>query len=107
MSFVARSVLWELRHLETLQLSGTGATRLCDDWRHGMPALQRLHLIDNNVTALLLPDITWPQRNLTVDLSGNPIESIVLYPSEPSTLQHRSEPPEVRKRVQTRITARF
>lgn len=99
MSFVARSVLWELRGLTILQLNGTNATRLCDDWRHGMPALQRLHFADNNVTALVLDDLKWSQRNVTIDLSGNPIENVVLYPSELLALERRKEPPEVRKQV--------
>lgn len=95
MSFVARSVLWELQGLSVLQLNGTNATRLCDDWRHGMPALHVLHFADNNVTELLLDDLKWLQHDVTIDLSGNPIETIVLYPSEVQTLERRLEPPEV------------
>lgn len=65
-----------------------------------MPALHRLYLANNNISALLLSDLTWPQRNLTVDFSGNPIENISLYPDQDKTLERRSEPPGVRKHVQ-------
>lgn len=90
-------MLWELRRLKTLDLNGTRATRLCDDWRHEMPGLRRLYLVDNGVTELLLPDLTWPQRDLTVDLSGNPIESIALSPTERRALEGCLKSPEVRK----------
>lgn len=101
MLFVARSVLYELRVLEILQLSGTRATRLCNDWQNDMFALKRLYLADNNVTGLVLDDLKWQQRNLTVDLSGNPIENIVLNPDELRDLERplvrKKKKPEVRK----------
>lgn len=99
MSFVARSVLYTLRGLETLQLSGTRATRLCNDWQNDMFALKWLYLADNNVTGLVLDDLKWQQHNLTVDLSGNPIENIALYPDELRDLKRFFGNPEVRKQV--------